>query len=189
MNNDYTILLNYPVYQLRQILRELKLEKKFKTEPLAKIRKKDLIRMLIKYEYDLSKLPQIVKKEAPSKNVLRKYKVKSYTDEEQEKFTKENYYKVENPLEAKGKYFNIKTSTEEELKLQQHQKHFVQHFFISNTTGSIVFHGVGTGKTITAVVASHYYLELYPEGRVIIISPPSLILNFVEGLKQYGLNI
>jgi superfamily II DNA or RNA helicase len=56
-------------------------------------------------------------------------------------------------------------------------------------SGSVVFHGVGTGKTITAVVASHYYLSLYPHGNVIIISPPALILNFVNGLKQYGLNI
>ncbi len=56
-------------------------------------------------------------------------------------------------------------------------------------SGSIVFHGVGTGKTITAVVASLYYLSLYPDGKVIVISPPALILNFVNGLKQYGLNI
>ncbi len=28
-----------------------------------------------------------------------------------------------------------------------------------------MFHGVGTGKTITAVVASHYYFKVVPRGR------------------------
>ena len=92
-------------------------------------------------------------------------------------------------MESKKEYYNTKTNKEERLTLLEHQKKFLRKFFISYVSGSVVFHGVGTGKTITAVVASHYYLSLYPEGNVIIISPPALILNFVNGLKQYGLNV
>ena len=93
------------------------------------------------------------------------------------------------PLKSKSEYFNYKTKQKERLSLLEHQKKFLRKFCLSNVSGSVVFHGVGTGKTITAVVASHYYLSLYPDGKVIVISPPALILNFVNGLKQYGLNI
>jgi hypothetical protein len=53
-----------------------------------------------------------------------------------------------------------------------HQKKFLRKFFLSNVPGAICYHGVGTGKTITAAVASHYYLSLYEDGNIIFISPP-----------------
>jgi ERCC4-related helicase len=69
------------------------------------------------------------------------------------------------------------------------QKKFLRNFVLSNVPGCVVFHGTGTGKTITAAVASHYYLSVNPDGNVFFISPPALILNFVNGLKTYGLNV
>ena len=39
------------------------------------------------------------------------------------------------------------------------------------------------------MIFSHYYLTLKPDHNVVIISPPSLLFNFVEALKQYGLDI
>ena len=100
-----------------------------------------------------------------------------------------NGYKVINPLKSKSEYFSYKTKQNERLELLEHQKKFLRKFFLSNVSGCVVFHGVGSGKTITAVVASHYYLSLYPEGEIIVISPPALIFNFLNGIKQYGLNI
>jgi hypothetical protein len=44
------------------------------------------------------------------------------------------------------------------IELLDHQKKFIRKFLLSNAPGAICYHGVGTGKTITAAVASHYYL-------------------------------
>ena len=71
----------------------------------------------------------------------------------------------------------------------EHQEKFIRKFLLSNVPGAICYRGVGTGKTITAAVASHYYLPLYENGHTIFIYPPALILNFVNALKDYGLDI
>ena len=52
-----------------------------------------------------------------------------------------------------------------------------------------MFHGVGSGKTLTAVVCAYWYLQLYPSNRVICISPSALLYNFIEGMRQYGVDI
>ena len=75
------------------------------------------------------------------------------------------------------------------IELLEHQQKFIRKFLLSNVPGAICYHGVGTGKTITAAVASHYYLSINPDGNIIFISPPALILNFVNALKDYGLDI
>jgi hypothetical protein len=35
---------------------------------------------------------------------------------------------------------------------------------------------------------SFFYLSLNPEGHIVFVSPQALILNFVNALKQYGLD-
>ena len=47
----------------------------------------------------------------------------------------------------------------------------------------------GSGKTLTPVVSSYWYLQLYPTNKVLIISPSALLYNFIEGMRQYGLDI
>lgn len=74
------------------------------------------------------------------------------------------------------------------ITLENHQKKFLMGFFIGNLRGSIVFHGVGTGKTFTAVASSKMYLQLYPKNKVIFLSPPSVIYNFIEAMAAYGLD-
>ena len=90
--------------------------------------------------------PQIEKSVATKKNVI-----KSYNDEEQEQFLNKGY-DVVNPLKSKGEYFNIKSGQNEIVELLEHQERFLRKFFQSNVTGSIVFHGVGTGKSLTKEV-------------------------------------
>ena len=114
--------------------------------------------------------------------------IKTYNDEEQEQFLNKGY-EVIDPLKSKGEYFNIKSGKNEIVELLTHQEKFLRKFFLSNVMGSIVFHGVGTGKSLTAAAASHYYLSLNPNGHIVFVSPPALIANFINALKQYGLDV
>jgi hypothetical protein len=182
------LLKKYPVMQLKKMLSTFNRNKKLGIKTISKIRKDDVVKYLLYHKYDISNLPEIEKQPTRTTNILKRFNTKVYNDEEQEQFLNKGY-EVKDPLKSKKDYYNTKTSKEERLTLLEHQKKFLRKFFLSNVSGCIVFHGVGTGKTLTAVVASHYYLSLYPEGNVIVISPPALILNFVNGLKQYGLDI
>ena len=73
--------------------------------------------------------------------------------------------------------------------IQEHQQKFIFSFINDTLQGALLFHSVGSGKTLTSVIFSHYYLALHPTNNVCIISPPSLLFNFVEALKEYGLDI
>jgi SNF2 family DNA or RNA helicase len=59
---------------------------------------------------------------------------------------------------------------------------------ISKRRGIIAIHGVGTGKTLTATIAMHCYLQSYPKNRVFIVTPASLLANFRKGIMEYGGN-
>ena len=183
--SDIKIYKLYIVKQLKQILKEFLIEKEIKPDfRITKLKKAEVISKLIENNYDINNLPERIQS-LRSKTV--KTTVKQYTDEEQEQFLNKGY-EVIDPLKAKGEYFNIKTGQRELVKLLAHQEKFLRKFFLSGVSGSIVFHGVGTGKSLTASVATHYYLSLNPNGNVIFISPPALILNFVNALRQYGLD-
>jgi N12 class adenine-specific DNA methylase len=93
-----------------------------------------------------------------------------------------------NPLKAKAEY-TTKEGTKELLTLQKHQEDFIKQFVFSQLRGAVVYHGVGSGKTLTAVVSSYFYLTLYPNNKVIVISPSALLYNFINDMIQYGLNI
>jgi tRNA1(Val) A37 N6-methylase TrmN6/superfamily II DNA/RNA helicase len=183
--NEIKIYKSYIVKQLKQILKDFLIEKEIKPDfRITKLRKSEVISKLIENNYNINDLPEPIKS-VRSKTV--KTTVKQYTDEEQEQFLNKGY-EVIDPLKAKGEYFNIKTGQKELVKLLAHQDKFLRKFFLSSVSGSIVFHGVGTGKSLTAAAASHYYLSLNPNGNIIFISPPALILNFVNALRQYGLD-
>lgn len=50
----------------------------------------------------------------------------------------------------------------------------------------LVVHGTGTGKTLTALAASQGYIKMFPNDKVIVISPASLIGNFEKEMVKYG---
>ena len=77
----------------------------------------------------------------------------------------------------------------EKISLQEHQVKFIKQFIYSNLQGAVMFHGVGSGKTLTAVVSAFWYLLVYPKSRVIVISPSALIYNFMASMIQYGVSI
>lgn len=183
--SDIKLYKSYIVKQLKQILKEFLIDKNIKPDfRITKLKKGEVISKLIEYEYNINDLPEKI---VSIRSKTQKTTIKQYTDEEQEQFLNKGY-EVIDPLKAKGEYFNIKTGQKELVQLLAHQEKFIRKFFLSDVSGSIVFHGVGTGKSLTASVASHYYLSLNPNGNVIFISPPALILNFVNALKQFGLD-
>lgn len=122
--------------------------------------------------------------------VYKKYGLKEFTPEEQKQYLIDlnNTKRFKNPLKALAQYTD-KTGNKQFLELQKHQEDFIKQFIFSNLRGAVVFHGVGSGKTLTAVVSSYYYLKMYPTHKVVVISPPALLYNFVNGLMQYGIDI
>jgi CTP-dependent riboflavin kinase len=74
------------------------------------------------------------------------------------------------------------------INLQSHQIKFLMGYFLSNIRGTIVFHGIGTGKTYSSVAATKLYLNLYPNNNVIVVTPSAVQFNFIEALAQYGID-
>ena len=77
------------------------------------------------------------------------------------------------------------------------QTRSVEHILLPQNRVFALFHTMGAGKTLTAVLAGEAYLaqtfwnatKQQPQmGRVVFISRPSLISNFVKQLKSYGRN-
>ncbi len=53
----------------------------------------------------------------------------------------------------------------------------------------IIIHGTGTGKTLTALMASHNYLKKYPNNRIVVVSPASLTSNFIKESIKHNIPI
>tara|TARA_R110000868_G_scaffold3104_1_gene20718 strand:- start:263 stop:4948 length:4686 start_codon:yes stop_codon:yes gene_type:complete len=69
--------------------------------------------------------------------------------------------------------------------LMAHQRKFSESFFNSNYRGALAIHGVGSGKTLSAVVISNCYLDLYPNKKVVFIAPSALLANFQKELYYF----
>lgn len=100
-----------------------------------------------------------------------------------------NENKFDNPFKGSLSLIpNPKTNQKELIELLEHQRKFLTGYLISNLKSAIAFHGVGTGKTLTAVACSRFYLQLFPKNKVIFISPPSILYNFIKSLAFYGID-
>ena len=167
---------------IKDLIAEYNIENDNAIKKYKSLRKSELIDILKAYKIDISKV-QIPERAKNTKEA------KPYLEKEQEEFKKklEVSERYKTPLEALNMY-KTNEGTEEYLKLQKHQKEFIKQFIFSNVVGAIVFHGVGSGKTLTAVVSSYLYLKMYPTNKVYIISPSALLYNFSDEMIKYGLN-
>jgi predicted RNA methylase len=167
---------------IKDLIAEYNIENDNAIKKYKSLRKSELIDILKAYKIDISKV-QIPQRGKNTKEA------KPYLEKEQEEFKKklEVSERYKTPLEALNMY-KTNEGTEEYLKLQKHQKEFIKQFIFSNVNGAIVFHGVGSGKTLTAVVSSYLYLKMYPTNKVYIISPSALLYNFSDEMIKYGLN-
>jgi len=179
------------VYQLKDIVKQHLIKtnnKDVKRTYITKLKKNDLINFMKKIKLNISDYPDYLKSSPSSKantNILKKYNTSQNTKEQQEQFLIDEEKIKESPLVPRKE----KKENEEPLSLQKHQVHFIKQFVYSNLNGAIMFHGVGSGKTLTAVVCAYWYLKLYPNNKVICISPSALLFNFIEGMRQYGVPI
>lgn len=193
MSQEY-YLETLKVFQLKDIARiyfdeehpELKI--KYKTK-----NRTQLIELINRYNIKIENYAGRYITELPGKNLLKKYNTQKFNKDQQQQF-------VEEETKKREEYENDPSKTDilalvprkgsiENMSLQKHQTDFIKQFIYSNLHGAIMYHGVGSGKTLTAVVSSYWYLQLYPDNKIIVISPSALLYNFIEGMRQYGLSI
>ena len=182
-DNLFTAYNYFKSYQLKDLIRQF-VDDSEKNISYKTANKKRLLDIIIRYNINPSNYIIVEKNpimRVPT-NVLKKYGVKQNTDEEQQALIEE--MQSVNPLKQK-----VKKDEHITLTLQKHQEDFIKQFVFSQLRGAVVFHGVGSGKTLTAVVSSYFYLTLYPNNKVVVISPSALLYNFINGMQQYGLNI
>jgi len=119
-------------------------------------------------------------------NLLNKLSSKSFLTREIEKKENEsNFY--EGKINYKNEIEILEEPDEKSnITLKDHQLNVIN--ILKKKRGLIVIHSTGSGKTITAVAASRYYLKTYPSRKVIVVSPLSLLENFKKNLIQYGIN-
>lgn len=72
------------------------------------------------------------------------------------------------------------------IDMKPHQILFAQKFINSKIHGVVAVHGLGSGKTLTAITTSQCYLEKYPDDKVVVITPASLIKNFQQEMEKWG---
>ena len=70
--------------------------------------------------------------------------------------------------------------------MRNYQKSAIRFINDPKQNSLLVVHGTGTGKTLTALAATQCYLDTYPTGKVVVISPASVTGNFEKEMKKYG---
>lgn len=193
---------------------EIKIELK---KPISKMNRDEIIDIFEKLRYPIEKLPD--KKSTTRDILQKEFKVKKFDDKDEKQKDIPKILDQLNPLVAQDLYHDKKKHEKslkqyeehEELrkknpkikemvkpvegeknsytKLQKHQENFLKHFILANFSGAILFHGVGTGKTLTASATANYYLSLYPKNRVVVVTPASVLLQFIYGLIQWGVEV
>lgn len=88
---------------------------------------------------------------------------------------KEDLVYLENPLVC-TQYKNV--------KLRDHQLKLCHIVKERDINGLLLFHSVGSGKTITAITLIRCILEDYPDKKVFILSPKSLVDNFKKEMNK-----
>lgn len=71
------------------------------------------------------------------------------------------------------------------IKLKPHQINVSNH--LVKNDGVVVVHSVGTGKTLTSIAAAQCLLNFKLIEHVVVITPTSLINNFIQQAEKYGL--
>lgn len=97
-------------------------------------------------------------------------------------YRKKSSYKMERSFEPQSRNCIERSK----IPPLPHQVKVVE--WLNDNRGIIAVHKVGSGKTLTAVVASQCFLDKNPNDDVIVISPKTLIANFKKEMIQYGVS-
>lgn len=128
-----------------------------------------------------------VLKELDKKNLLpndKEYEDKYalYPSVEDENFLVKLFHKREF---AENKYTDIKDLATckgtVEFEISPVQR-FVSTYLSGKTpyTSALLYHGVGVGKTCSAISISESFLHFYPKKKVFIVAPPNIQPNFIR---------
>ena len=72
--------------------------------------------------------------------------------------------------------------------LQEHQKIMVDFILKSKNRSVLLYHGLGSGKTLTALSMADQLVKKYPTKKIIIIAPSSLTSNFEREATRLGID-
>jgi len=72
-------------------------------------------------------------------------------------------------------------------ELREHQKMLVKHMLRHRSL--LAVHATGTGKTLSAIASINCIMAKYPNIRVIIITPLSLVENMQKEIRRFGIDI
>ena len=72
--------------------------------------------------------------------------------------------------------------------LQPHQIKFVEAFIKTKKRGAIAIHGAGSGKTLLSVTTAKCYHDEFPDHKIVVITPASLVAGFKSELNAYELS-
>lgn len=86
------------------------------------------------------------------------------------------------------KKLKIKTCLDRSKKEPHNHQKVIVNFMMKNR-GLIVYHKVGSGKTLTAILVSQCFLDKFPYKNVIVITPAGLLENFKKEMMTCYKNI
>jgi superfamily II DNA or RNA helicase len=66
------------------------------------------------------------------------------------------------------------------IQLKPHQQKVVEYMWKTDSRGIVLYHGLGSGKTITSIAIS----QLYPEKKVIVVCPASMRIQWKNELGK-----
>jgi len=86
------------------------------------------------------------------------------------------------------KKLKIKTCINRSKKEPHNHQKIIVNYMMKNR-GLIVYHKVGSGKTLTAILVSQCFLDRFPYKNVIVITPAGLLENFKKEMMTCYKNI
>jgi SNF2 family DNA or RNA helicase len=74
------------------------------------------------------------------------------------------------------------------ITLQEHQKKVLKFIIKPENRSVLLFHSLGSGKTLSSLVMAKCLMEKYPGKHVVIVAPASLTSNFEREAKRIKIN-
>lgn len=89
------------------------------------------------------------------------------------------------PLEIRNSINNIDKSYNDDIFLQRFQYVIKEYYIKNDTRGILLYHTVGSGKSITAAAISEAYRKIDPKRNIIVLLSKSLQENFKGNIRKY----
>ena len=133
---------------------------------------------------DIEHINQEHMEAVPPEGLVRNPEDELFPDIEDENFINKLLRKREFRESKQGKLTDQIISDDSTCDVKEFEYTPVQRFvsqYLSPKTpynGMLLYHGVGVGKTCTAVITAEAFLELSPKNKVFILAPPAIQSGF-----------